>query len=107
MEINKIYLIQQGFFQVYDKEYFDSLIPIVHTHTTSKMDDGERFYFEDPLEGTTDSVDSWYIDSAVFEDEDVFLKFSVYEAARINVVMDDYFKNLVRCSKNNYPEKWI
>ncbi|RLC47951.1 MAG: hypothetical protein DRH57_03120 [Candidatus Cloacimonadota bacterium] len=107
LEINKIYLLQRGFFQTFNKDYFESIIPMVHTHTTHRMDDGERFYFMCPLDDIYESVDEWSISSNVFEDEDAFLKFSVYEASRINVQMDDYFKDLVEQSKLKYPEKWI
>ena len=107
LEINKIYLIHNNFFSVFNKEYFEALTPMVHTHTTHRMDDGKRFYFECPLEHLHDSVDQWSIKSTVFEDEDDFLIFSVYEANRISNEMDDYFKGLVKKSKEKYPEKWI
>ena len=107
LKINNVYLIHSGYYPIFNKEYFEALIPMVHTHTTNRMDDGERFYFECPLVGRIESVDKWSLKSSVFEDEDAFLIFSAYESKRINNNMDDYFKNLVDKSKEKYPEKWI
>jgi len=107
LEINKIYLIQSGYFSIFNKEYFNSLQPMVHTHTTVRLDDGKRFYFHCPIEDTDSSADEWSIHNEVFEDEDEFLKYSVGEALRINVKMDSYFKDLVDKSKTKNPEKWI
>jgi hypothetical protein len=107
LKINNVYLIQQGFYEIFNKEYYESLIPMVHTHTTLRMDDGERFYFHCPIEDIHTSVDEWSIHNEVFKDEVDFLKFSVRESSRLGIKIDKHFKKLILKSRENHPEKWI
>ena len=106
-EINGIYLIQENYASSFDEDYYETLVPMVHTHTTCRMDDGTRYYFECPITNASTSVDSWSLKSNVFDDEQDFLVYSVGESLRLNKPMDDFFIDLVNKSKEEFPEKWI
>ncbi len=108
LEINKTYLVHNGYFPTFNKEYYEALIPMIYTHTTHRMDDGERFFFKNPLDDKMFvSIHKSSLKNDVFTDKNDFLKYSVYESNRISNKMDEYFLGLVEKSREEQPQKWI
>jgi len=107
LENNKIYMIQNEHYEEWNLDYFESLKPLVFTHTTHRMDDGIRYYFEDPLTDYRDSVDQWSIKNYVFENTHQFLKYTVMEAKRITKPIGIDLQKIIDESKEDYPEEWV
>jgi len=103
----KIYFVHTAYHEIWDKEYYDDLIPMVYTHNTHRMDDGIRYYFEDPIEGLVDSVSEFSLEKTVFLNEAKFFKYSLRESKRISTVIGPYLNNLIEKSKESNPEDWI
>ena len=107
LETGKIYLLHCGYFPTWDTEYYDALVPLVFTHTTHRMDDGIRYYFEDPIGEYRESVDQWSLKDSVFTSTDKFLRFTVYESERVGQKLGDNIIKLIETSRENSPEEWV
>ena len=104
---NKIYLIQNDYFEEYNEKYFRSLQSLVYTHSTHRMDDGVRHFFVNPIEDFHDSVANHSLSTSVFENEHQFLKYTLSEAERVDKVMDTFIQNKIKKSQETNPEEWI
>ena len=107
LEFNKIYLIHEQYYEVFNKDYIDSLFPMIFTHQTHRLDEGIICHFDCPLTEVHTSLSEFSINNSVFESKAAFLKYSFKYAELNKIKMDDYFLNAVTASQEKYPELWI
>jgi len=103
----KIYLIQPENEYAFDKRYYDSLVPLVHSQITNRMDEGIVYYFEDPITYETERVDEFGVQESVFETETEFLKYIVYKSDIMKIEIDDFVQEKINNSQHKEPDKWI
>ena len=103
----KIYLIHTKYHEIFNKEYYDDLTPMVYTHNIVIFGEGLRYYFEEPIEGFVDSLSWSSLSDCVFENEHQFLKHTLSESSRIHRSTDSFIQNKINKSQEIHPEEWI
>lgn len=101
-----------------NKGHFEDLKYLVLSHTTHRMDDGKKWYFENPIEdhGYT-IIDEWGIDQWTFKSQDEFLKYLTIHVENLNTdrdgvkkplyYFDDFVKSKIKESQERSPQLWI
>lgn len=108
-----------------DIHHFNDLKYLELSHTTHRMDDGQKWYFKNFKDGEDPTLvdepyvvfDQWNIEQWTFKSQDEFLKYLTVHLDNLNSTRDSdeqplyYFDNEVKQrikqSQEQNPEVWI
>jgi len=106
--VNKFYTLYTGYgLPLTEDKWNTHVLLLKFVASRNRMDEGEVFIFEEPSSGHIVEVEEHLLESEVFENEDLLLKFIYQSSHKINKLLSKFLIDKIEMSMECTPEIWI
>jgi len=108
LTLNKFYTLYTGYGLPLTEDKWNSHVLLLRfVSSRNRMDEGEIFIFEEPSSGHIVEVEEHLLESEVFENKDLLLKFIYQSSRKINKSLSQFLIDKIELSMELNPEVWV